>query len=296
MQCYENVDSGGFDICKVQASSLKEMYEICRYIPYAKGFNSLGWVKYHINSTLTPSLGNNLYVLDIDDKKYISDTFPEIWVINLERRQDRKQKMVESGLPLNFFKAVDGKELTMTDEIKKLFEGNDFNYRRAVIGAALSHYNLWKQLTISKHKEYLIIEDDVEFAENFLFKYSHVCNQLQYIKDWDICYLGWSLYEYQKQHIASELWNDKFPEIVPFDNRRFYGAGFFGYLVSKQGAEKLCKYISKNGITQAIDCIPQKIEGFNRYFMFPHIIRTPCYGPGNEHIDTDIQTDYSFLS
>ena len=295
MQNFANKDSGGFDICKIQASSLKEMYEICRYIPYARGFNTLGWVKYHINSNLNDSPGNNLFVFNRDDKKYIVDTFPEIWVINLQRRQDRKQKMIETGLPLNFFTAVDGKELTMTDEIKKLFKGNDFNYRRAVIGAALSHYNLWRQLSDSEQKEYLIVEDDVQFAESFLFKYSHVYGQLQYIKDWDICYLGWSLYEHQKHHIASELWNDKFPDVVPFDNRAFYGAGFFGYLISKQGAQKLCKYIAENGITQAIDCIPQKIEGFNRYFMFPHIIKTPCYGPGNENIDTDIQTDYSYL-
>ena len=41
-----------------------------------------------------------------------------------------------------FFKAVDGSKLTVTDEITKIFAGNDFGNRRGVVGCALSHYRL----------------------------------------------------------------------------------------------------------------------------------------------------------
>src|SRR5437667_11954 len=125
MQHYANKDSPGFDICRINANSIQEMYEICRYIPYARCFNALGWVKYHVNSTLHDSPGNNLFVLDkfeYLEKRILltnhpkegsfSTDLPEIWVVNLERRLDRKQKMMETNLLLNFFIAVDGKELT----------------------------------------------------------------------------------------------------------------------------------------------------------------------------------------
>lgn len=64
----------------------------------------------------------------------------------------------------------------------------------------------------------------------------------------------------------------------------------------KRGAQKLLNYISANGIKRCIDCISLEIPTLNRYFMFPHIIKTPVYGPGSLDTDTDIQTDNSFLA
>ena len=299
MQQVENTDSPGFDICRINATSLKEMYEICRFIPYAKGFNSYGFVKYYITPNLKQVQGTHLFLLDkpsdpLVNKNQVTN-LPEIHVINMERRLDRKTKMLSTGFQFNFFKSIDGSKLTMTPEIKKMFQGNDFNYRRGVIGAALSHYTLWNQLINSDKDQMLIVEDDVEFAKDFMVKYSYAYNQLQFIKDWDILYLGWSLYEPQKRGIEYDLWNDNFPEVVPFDNRRFFGAGFFGYLLSKKGAQKLVNYCNENGIKRAIDCIPLEIPTLNRYFMFPHIIKTPVYGIGSLDTDTDIQKDRTTL-
>ena len=71
-----------------------------------------------------------------------------------------------------FVRAVDGKELKPTDEIKELFDGNCFFYRRAVIGCAFSHMNLWKQLIEDETTDYyIIIEDDVVLADNFSEKF-----------------------------------------------------------------------------------------------------------------------------
>ena len=56
-----------------------------------------------------------------------------------------------------FVKAVDGLQLQATKELKQIFEGNDFGSRKGVIGCALSHLKLWKQLLSDVNNEYYII-------------------------------------------------------------------------------------------------------------------------------------------
>ena len=65
-------------------------------------------------------------------------------------------------------RAVDGIQLATSIELKRLFEGNDFNYRRGVMGCALSHFKLWKELTLEPTMNYyVILEDDVDLCEQF---------------------------------------------------------------------------------------------------------------------------------
>ena len=79
--------------------------------------------------------------------------------------------MESAGINYNeyeFIKAVDGQFLTPTQELFDLFKGNDFGSRKGVIGCALSHYNLWKQLLDDKKNDYyLIMEDDFSLCTNF---------------------------------------------------------------------------------------------------------------------------------
>lgn len=306
MQCLENVDSGGFDLGQITGKSVDEMYKICLNLPFAVAWNSQGFVKYHV-SRLTPSPGCKLYIVSKPFRQYMSKYLPPIWCINLQRRQDRKNSMLEKESKLqrvvdratnssliNFYTAVDGSQLTMTPDIQKMFAGNDFGFRRGVIGAALSHWGLWKQLLTSNEQAYLIIEDDVEFCDDFMAKYSHAMAQVNGIDPgWDFLYLGFSLYN--RKQFEKDLWNDKFPLVTPFDNALCFGAGFFGYVVSKSGAQKLVDYIAVNGIQRAIDCIPPTLPNVKRYSCIPNIIQTPCFGPGMENVDTDIQRDFTRL-
>lgn len=296
MEVTPNSDSPRFDICQVTQKTLKELHKICQFIPYAEGFNSHGWVKYHVSdTTISKHEGMQLYKICRPFKQLTSAILPEMWCINLERRKDRKEKMESAniGLPINFYKAVDGKDLKLTDELDNLFRNNNHGYRKAVIGCALSHINLWKQLLESDQESYLIIEDDVEFADNFKEKYSHAMAQVEG-KDWDYLYLGFTIYNNKKQLMQKELWNERFPSVKPFDDY-FYGAGFFGYVISKSGVRKMMQYIEENGVNVPIDSIARLMPSVNRYMMFPHIIQTPYVGPFSNHKDTDIQTDFSTL-
>ena len=70
---------------------------------------------------------------------------------------------------------IDGKELKPTNELKKLFDGNDFGSNVGAIGCALSHYNLWKQLVEDSTNEYyLIIEDDLSLFSHFKETYDKI--------------------------------------------------------------------------------------------------------------------------
>jgi len=294
MQCIQGKNTNKYNICWAgNGKSFYELYNICQFIPYAKGFNSEGWIKYHIPKQMEDDK-TYFFVLKKEFKQLKSDSLPEIWCINLERRPDRKEKMIKSGHAINFFKAVDGKELTMTDQIKTMFKNNDFKWRRAIIGVALSHYNLWLQLLNSERESYLIVEDDVEFCDDFKNKLSHAYAQLEG-KDWDMLYLGFSMFQEDRNPFEPDFWNDDYPDVNPWD-KFFFGAGFFGYVISRQGAQKLVSFIQQHGVLRAIDCIPKQLLYFNRFFTLPHLIRTPCYDPIiNKNVDTDIQTDKSTL-
>ena len=67
-----------------------------------------------------------------------------------------------------FVEATDGKILEPSIFIKNLFKDNNFNYRKGVIGCALSHYTLWhKLLNDVENDHYVILEDDISIVEHF---------------------------------------------------------------------------------------------------------------------------------
>ena len=222
--------------------------------------------------------------------------YPIIKVINLARRPDRKkhiiQQLKQAGITnYDIVPAIDGKTLVPTAEIIAMFKGNDFGTRKSFIGCALSHYTLWKALVASTDNEYLIMEDDVIID-------THINHKIKYLMDscgkFDILYLGHSVrranvVEYQKitsrTVMACKL-------RVPLSI-----GGFFGYIITKQGANKLLDYINQNGIKHGIDYLPLAYAtqlGLIQYEVIPQLIRTE-YVDDAHHVDSDIQYDYDKL-
>ena len=83
-------------------------------------------------------------------------------IVNLKRRSDRNENMknIFNSISYNdytFYEAFDGKNMEVTYEMKYLFEHNDFCNRKGVIGCALSHYNIWIDLTNDNDSDYYII-------------------------------------------------------------------------------------------------------------------------------------------
>ena len=220
----------------------------------------------------------------------------KIRIINLKRRQDRKEKtknLLKNNNLTNyeFIEAVDGLTLTPTTEIYNLFKNNDFGNRRGFIGCAMSHYNLWKQLANSEEDYYIIFEDDNSSLDvNISSKLSDITSQIMENKSkYDIIYLGYSVFPNYEKEKYEKIANYEMT-IISLKKNQYMG-GFFGYIICKSGAEKMINYVNQNGIKHGIDYLIKINPEMNSYNIQPHIVYSEVVTPNTKNQDTDIQND-----
>ncbi|XP_065085939.1 glycosyltransferase 25 family member [Ochlerotatus camptorhynchus] len=165
-----------------------------------------------------------------------------IYMINLERRPERRNKMFnnfnELGLDVDFFPAVDGRQLN--DEklqkigIKFLSGYADPYHNRPMtmgeIGCFLSHYYIWEKMVTLNQQEVLILEDDIRFEPYFKRRVDQVLEDARRIGGWDLIYFG-----------RKRLEEDDEKWVSGSDNLVVAGYSYWtlGYLISLQGARKL---------------------------------------------------------
>jgi len=217
--------------------------------------------------------------------------------INLERRPDRRQnvqnilKHVELLEFTDFFDAIDGQKLEPTDEIRKLFTGNDFGAKRGFIGCALSHLTVWKQLLDDpEHDMYLIMEDDFFVHGNFKFQLNLVLDKIDELEYYDIVYLGYHIYKHNLPKHYKKLDNLRDLTLDIHDVSLTIG-GLYGYIMTKTGAQKLVDFINQNGIKHGIDYVMfHYADSMNlkHYELLPHIIFSD-YVDHARKVDSDIQ-------
>lgn len=110
--------------------------------------------------------------------------FDKIFCINLDSRLDRwesaKTQFDKHNLDVERISAIKGSDLNL-DWPPEIKEG--------AVGCSLSHLftiKMAKQMNLSN---YLVLEDDIEFDENFNEKFSNIYeNEVPF--DWDMLYLG----------------------------------------------------------------------------------------------------------
>lgn len=125
-------------------------------------------------------------------------TLNKIFMINLERRPERRAKMNQSfdalGLDVEYVPAVDGRELN-DDEFKKIgiefLEGYADPYLNrpmtlGEIGCFLSHFYLWEKMVAEQLDEVLILEDDIRFEPYFKERAVNMLNEARSIGGWDL--------------------------------------------------------------------------------------------------------------
>jgi GR25 family glycosyltransferase involved in LPS biosynthesis len=221
---------------------------------------------------------HNSFDTETNENKY------NIKIINLKKRTDRKehieQQLKEQNiLNYTFSEAIDGKELKESEELRLLFERNDFNYRKGVIGCSLSHINLWHDLiNDSDNKCYIILEDDIQLCKNFKEKLDFICEM--FIKQ-EIEHLALGDYTSNR-----ELNQDfKKLNIIEKDVYCTWNTAF-SYIISKNAAKKIITYINNCSIKAAIDN-PQAYGNIIKYSeLNESIIRCVMY---SENLTTDIQ-------
>ena len=222
---------------------------------------------------------------------------PMIKVINLERRPDRKKDIEDKFktaeiVDYEFVTALNGNELEPSEELSKLFNGNDFGSRCGVIGCALSHYYLWKEFIAASDREFIVImEDDFNLTTNFK---QHLSSLEERMNKENILFLGYSMFD-DRRATVRDLYDVTSDTIVVSSlNKDLYMGGTFAYSINKKGAEFMVKYIEDHGIKHGIDYII-KHNADSPCECRPHIVFSPVCN-GTNGVDSDIQTSMKRLS
>ncbi|XP_030640557.1 procollagen galactosyltransferase 2 isoform X2 [Chanos chanos] len=172
--------------------------------------------------------------------------FDEIFLINLKRRQDRRQRMLSTldalGLEVTLVDAVDGKALNssqlqalgidMMPGYKDPYSGRVLT--RGEIGCFLSHHSTWLQVVERGLQRVLVLEDDVRFEPRFKRRMKAIMDDIEKAQlDWDLIYVGRKRMQVQQPERAVENVNN----LVEAD----YSYWTLGYALSLQGARKLLR-------------------------------------------------------
>lgn len=237
----------------------------------------------------------NAYILNDEQqfgtKKTVSSPSVLTFIVNLDRRPDRMERLLSSPTFPNFkyirFPAIDGKKLQPTEQLQRLCDGNDYNMQEGMIGCMLSHIVLYTEILRLPQSIFCILEDDVEFLPEYNKKLTHILNNLP--SNWDLIYLGHHIYP---TYITEKTFSDELPTLERWDtvcSLTKSAGGTIGYLISKQGALNMLRYINQMGMTNCIDTIQQKSADYlNIYYSLPHLIKSECFTI-NRNVDTDIQ-------
>jgi len=212
----------------------------------------------------------------------------DAYVINLDRRADRLEKFrithPDISGTVERWPATDGTPLKLTPELAKLFGANDFFWKKAVMGCALSHLGLWWKLLNEKPdiQNFLIFEDDAKMIPGWQETLQLSLNHIP--ENYDVLYLGGIL-------PPNRSGFDKLLQPVTKYYSRIKPHQFFGqptptpyfhscayaYIISRQGAQKVIESIQeKSGYWTSADhmlCSP--CDKMNLYFLTPTI--AGCY-------------------
>ncbi|CAM4568391.1 inactive glycosyltransferase 25 family member 3 isoform X1 [Lepidochelys kempii] len=169
--------------------------------------------------------------------------FDEIFLINLMRRPDRRQRMLSSLYELEIdplvVDAVDGSALNSSD-IKILgvdllpgyydpFSGRTLT--KGEVGCFLSHYYIWKEIVARGLEKSVVFEDDVRFEAYFKVRLTRLMEELEWAQlDWDLIYLGRKQVNSEDEEPVEDVRNLVVAE---------YSYWTLAYIISQRGAQKL---------------------------------------------------------
>lgn len=212
----------------------------------------------------------------------------EVHLINLARRPDRIKRFKENHeawtREVCLRPAYDGRRLSITPSLARLFLPNDFLWKKAIAGCALSHLSLWCELAAEDPscENYLILEDDVKFQKGWLEHWKAAVEDIP--EDYDVLYLGGvlppnrgafqSVLEQINPYWSRVQPNQIFGQKTPTTYFHFCN---YAYILSRRGAQKVLDEIQRRGgyYTSADHMICNRIDDLKHYVLTPMV--AGCY-------------------
>jgi GR25 family glycosyltransferase involved in LPS biosynthesis len=181
------------------------------------------------------------------------------YCINLEKRPERKESVSKefnkAGLDVEFWKAVDGNTLTISDKSSKIDQYN----AKGILGCLMSHVNLIKHAQRSNMEYVAVFEDDIKLALDFNKRIKYIEDNCP---DFDMFYLG--------GHFGNELTDIKKTK-DPFLYRSKAIAGTYAYILRDTVYNYILSNVSENlGADQMFVELVQK--RFKCYCFLPFLV------------------------
>jgi glycosyl transferase family 25 len=240
----------------------------------------------------------------LKEHENFAERIGEVHIINLARRSDRIQRFKENHgawtKQVCLSPAYDGRHIKLTPAIARLFAPNDFFWKKAVLGCAMSHLSLWMQLAQEKSvcENYLILEDDVKFQKDWLEVWSKAAKDIP--EDYDVLYLGGVLPP-NRQMFKSllEPVNESWSRIAPnqiFNQSqptRYFHFCNYAYVLSRKGAQKILEGIQQHSgyHTSADHMICNRVEDMKHYVLNPQV--AGCYQDDDPKYASSSFNDFS---
>jgi GR25 family glycosyltransferase involved in LPS biosynthesis len=250
--------------------------------------------------------GKSLYVhrgAFLINKPFLPE-IDEAFVINLDRRKDRMEKLYTHNPELRDrvirLSAFEGNQIQMSPAIARLFKPHDFFWKKPILGCALSHLQLWWQLIHEKPeiKSYLVLEDDVKLQPGWEEKWKAAAGYIP--EDADIVYLGGILPPNRKGFdMVKEKVNDYFSRVAPNQffgqnpaNRYFHWCNY-AYRITRKAAETILQILEeRDGYwTSADHMVCNRVDRLNHYFLDPLV--AGCYQDDDPRYQTSQFNDFS---
>jgi GR25 family glycosyltransferase involved in LPS biosynthesis len=182
------------------------------------------------------------------------------------------------------WEAVDGRALELTPALQRLLKPNDFFWKKAVTGCAMSHLGIWCKLAQERPDidNYLIMEDDVKFRPDWENVWKSAVDDIP--EDYDIIYLGGVLppnraaFEGLKERVndsfcrvkENTMWGQTTPT-------RYFHFCAYAYILTRAGAAKVIKLLEEHDgfWTSADHVLCNPVDVLKAYVLDPMI--AGCY-------------------
>ncbi|RHZ73606.1 hypothetical protein Glove_230g204 [Diversispora epigaea] len=168
--------------------------------------------------------------------------FDKIYVLNLKRRSDRREKMSllldYFNLEYEFFPAFDANSPEVEKEYQSVIKQSKL--RKSEIACTLSHLKIYQSIINNNLKSALIFEDDIDLEVDIELQINEILPYLP--KDWEMFYIG---------HCCVEDLREPFNYPTLFISTR--PSCTHAYAVSNIGAQKLLSILVK--LNNPLDCV-----------------------------------------
>lgn len=179
----------------------------------------------------------------------------EVYVINMDKNKDRLDNFIDQyinsdlrHIQFNRMRAIDGKQVKIEDYVseralREITDAEKSGYRtkhyqlsRGAVGCYLSHHGVYKKVVAQEKPYAMIFEDDVDIDQNIFAKTNKALEAVP--SDWDMVLLGCFCIKCVRNPVYSDV-------------ERFFL--LHGYVINKECAVKLDKYLAGRKIEQQVD-------------------------------------------